>query len=100
LQRRADHRINELTKVLHQIVHREYETKKLDKKYIIRRVKADFDLFDKHYKDLKQHIHQFLENKTDESWNRIKRYVDNFFLSRVDGFITVTTDNPRLKRQV
>jgi hypothetical protein len=104
-QRRADHRINELTKELHRIVHQEDERKKSNKEYVLRRINADFDRFDYHYKDLKQHIQQYLEDKSEKTRVSLERYV-KFFLTMVDSFITVVNeiksiedllDNPRLK---
>ena len=105
MQQRADLRINDLTKELHRTVRHEYDTKQSDKKYVIHRVKAHFDLFDEHYNSLKQLIDQYLHNKSEETWISLKSKV-NFFLWSVDSFITVTNeiksiedklDNPRLK---
>src|ERR687897_2596233 len=89
MQRKADRRINELTEELHRVIHHEDERKKSIKRYYIRRIKADFDRIDKHYNSLKQHIHNILENRSEESWNKLKRFADEFFSPRVDSFITV-----------
>jgi uncharacterized membrane-anchored protein YhcB (DUF1043 family) len=105
MQRRADRRLNELTEELHRVIHHEDERKKSIKRYYIRRIKSDFDRIEEHYSSLKQHIRQYLENGSGESWTKLNRYADQIFSPRVDSFITVTNDikaivhlldNPRL----
>lgn len=85
MQQRADRNVND-------IIHHEDERKKTIKRYFMHRIDADFKRINKHCNDLKQHTEKYLENKSDESWNVLKRYADEFFPDRVNGFITVTND--------
>jgi hypothetical protein len=106
LQRRADHSINDLTKELHQMVHREDDRKKSIKRYYIRRIDSDYKLINKEYQNLKQELTKYLGNKSDErSWFHFNNFIENQFIRWVKSFVTVTDDikhivpfldNPRL----
>ena len=93
MQRKADHRVSEIIKNIHELINHEDERKKSIKKYFIRRIKkSDYDLINKNYNDLKQRIQEHLENRSEESWKKLSIFSNEYFPPRVDSFATVTDD--------
>jgi len=90
-QKKADKRVSDFIEEQHKIIIHEYERKELNKAYVLRRVNPAFDNLDNHYNGLKQRINQHLKNRSEESWNGLKNYVE-FFIPRVDSFVTVVND--------
>jgi hypothetical protein len=98
MQRRADQSVND-------IIHHEDERKKSIKKYFWPRIDSDFERVNKYHEQLKKKMKQYLENKSDESWNDLIRFAEGEFPQWVMSFMRVTNDiaqivplldNPRL----
>lgn len=92
MQRRADGRINDLIKQIHEMIHHEDERKKSITRYYIRRIKSDFENINKNYNDLKQSTEQHIDARSEESWKKLSLFSNRIFPPRVDSFITVTDD--------
>jgi hypothetical protein len=99
MQRRADQNVNK-------IIHHEDARKKSIKRYFIIRIDSDYQRINRQHVKLKQLIHQYLGNRSDEkSWTDLTRFIDGEFVRWVTSFKTVTydiaaivpvLDNPRL----
>ena len=50
-------------------------------------------MFSRYYEDLKSHIQRYLEDRSDDSWKNLKRYIDNQFVSQVDIFVDEAVDD-------
>jgi hypothetical protein len=93
MQKTAAKRMNVLIEQQHKMIESKSNRDQQSKRYYIIRINSYYERFNEYYENLKSYVQQYLENRSDDSWKNLKRYIDNRFVSQVDVFVDEAVDD-------
>lgn len=93
MQKTAAKRMNVLIEQQHKMIESKSNRDQQTKRYYIIRINSYYERFNEYYENLKSYVQQYLENRSDDSWKNLKRYIDNRFVSQVDVFVDEAVDD-------
>jgi hypothetical protein len=93
MQKKAAKRMNVLIEQQHKTIESKSKQDQDTKRYYIICINSYYERFSSYYEDLKSYIQRYLEDRSDDSWKNLKRYIDNRFVSQVDIFVDEAVDD-------